>query len=264
MAQRRRRKMLLDVKKVSKNFGGVKAIQDFSLTAQEGDIIGIIGPNGAGKTTLFNVISGVYPADTGKVLLDGKDITNMEQYRITHEGICRTFQNIRLFKGLTVLENVMCAFDPLSKYSIHDGLLPTPKRIAEEKRGREICEHCLEIVGLEAYKNERPENLPYGLQRKIELARALTSNPKVLLLDEPAAGLNPTEVNELTELISRLCCKNGLAILLIEHRLELVMGISHRIHVLNFGKTIAVGPPDEVKEDPEVIKAYLGEEDSRC
>jgi len=256
--------MLLEVKGISKNFGGVKAIQDFSITAEKGDIIGIIGPNGAGKTTVFNVISGVYPPDSGQVILDGKDITKTEQYKITREGISRTFQNIRLFKGLTVLENVMCAFDPSSKYSILGGLLPTPKRNAEEKRGREICEHYLEVVGLLAYKNERPENLPYGLQRKLEIARALTCEPKVLLLDEPAAGLNPTEVRELTELIGQLSKDIGFAILLIEHRLELVMGISHRIHVLNFGKTIAVGTPSEIKENPLVIKAYLGEEENKC
>lgn len=256
--------MLLDIKGISKSFGGVKAIQDFFLTAEKGDIIGIIGPNGAGKTTIFNVISGVYPADKGTVLLEGKDITRMEQHLITREGISRTFQNIRLFKGLTVLENVMCAFDPSSKYSVLGGLLPTPKRVAEEKRGREICQHYLEIVGLSHYKDERPENMAYGLQRKLEIARALTCEPKVLLLDEPAAGLNPTEVKELTELISRLSVEVGFAILLIEHRQELVMGISHKIHVLNFGKTIAIGTPDEVRENPEVIEAYLGEEENRC
>jgi branched-chain amino acid transport system ATP-binding protein len=183
---------------------------------------------------------------------------------ITREGIGRTFQNIRLFKGLTVLENAMCAFDPLSKYSIFDGLIPTPRRLAEEKRGREICEHYLNVVGMLQHKNERPENLPYGLQRKLEIARALTCHPKVLLLDEPAAGLNPTEVKELTELIGRLCEDIGFAILLIEHRLELVMGISHRIHVLNFGKQIAEGTPDEIKENPDVIKAYLGEGEIKC
>lgn len=256
--------MLLEVKDISKSFGGVKAIQNFSLTADKGNIIGIIGPNGAGKTTTFNVISGVYRADKGKVLLDGKDITNLEQYQITLEGISRTFQNIRLFKGLTVMENVMCAFDPRANYSVIDGLLPTPRRFAEEKRGRKICEHYLEVVGLKNYANERPESLPYGLQRRVEIARALTCQPKVLLLDEPAAGLNPTEVKELTELISRLCSELGFAVLLIEHRLELVMGISHIIHVLNFGKTIAVGTPDEVREDPEVIEAYLGEEEDQC
>src|SRR5690554_1975742 len=236
--------MILEVKGINKSFGGVKAIQDFSITAEIGDIIGIIGPNGAGKTTVFNVISGVYTPDSGSVILDGKDITMMEQYLITRQGISRTFQNIRLFKGLSVLENVMCAFDPLSKYSLFGGLLPTAKRMKEEKRGREICEHYINVVGLTPYKNERPENLPYGLQRRLEIARALTCQPKLLLLDEPAAGLNPTEVKELTELIGRLSDEIGFAILLIEHRLELVMGISHRIHVLNFGETIAVGTPE--------------------
>lgn len=253
--------MLLELKNVCKNFGGVKAITDFSLTADKGDIIGIIGPNGAGKTTIFNVISCVYPASSGEVFLDDLNITRMEQYKITRLGISRTFQNIRLFKGLNVLENVMCAFDPSSRYSVLGGLLPLPSRLREEKRGRELCEHFLEVVGLTDYKDERPENLAYGLQRRLEIARALMCNPKVLLLDEPAAGLNPTEVGELMELIASLSASCGFAILLIEHRLELVMGLSHRIYVQNFGKTIAVGTPGEVRADAEVIKAYLGDEE---
>ncbi|MBO7422771.1 MAG: ABC transporter ATP-binding protein [Oscillospiraceae bacterium] len=252
---------LLEIKHIYKNFGGLRAIDDFSLEADPGEIHGIIGPNGAGKTTIFNTITGVYHPDQGEVWLDGNNITKLPQYKITHMGIGRTFQNIRIFKGLTVEENVMCAFDPQSKYSILGGILPTPNRIREEKRGRELTRKYLEVVGMLEYKDEKPENLSYGNQRKVEIARALICKPKVLLLDEPAAGLTPTEVSELTELIKKVSADFGFAILLIEHRLDLVMSISDIIHVQNFGKTIAVGTAQEVQNNPAVIEAYLGAEE---
>ena len=253
--------MLLEIKHIAKNFGGVVAIDDFSLEIDKGQIQGIIGPNGAGKTTIFNVVTGVYPTDRGQIFLDGKDITNMPQHQIARAGISRTFQNIRLFQGLNVRENVMCAFDPQAKYGIIGGLLPTPARIREERRGRRLCEEILKEVGLLDYAEEKPGNLSYGLQRRLEIGRALMTHPKVLLLDEPAAGLNPTEVADLTCLIQELSVKRDLAVLLIEHRLELVMSISERIHVQNFGKTICIGTPKEVQNNPEVIEAYIGKEE---
>ena len=251
---------LLEIRHISKNFGGIKAIADFSLEAEAGQIHGIIGPNGAGKTTIFNTISGVYQADSGSVVLSGEDITRLPQYKITRLGIGRTFQNIRIFRGLTIEENVLCAFDPQSKYSVFGGLIPTPKRFKEEKRGRELARKYLEVVGMADKKDERPENLSYGNQRKVEIARALMCEPKVLLLDEPAAGLTPTEVMELTDLIKSISVEFGFAILLIEHRLDLVMSISDLIHVQNFGETIAVGTADEVQHNQAVIEAYLGAE----
>ncbi len=249
---------LLEISHISKNFGGIKAIADFSLSAEAGQIHGIIGPNGAGKTTIFNTISGVYQADSGTVVLDGMDITKLPQHKITRLGIGRTFQNIRIFKGLTIEENVLCAFDPQSRYSIVGSLIPTRSRFREEKRGRVLAEKYLEVVGMADKKDERPENLSYGNQRKVEIARALMCEPKVLLLDEPAAGLTPTEVMELTDLIRQISKDFGFAILLIEHRLDLVMSISDLIHVQNFGETIAVGTAEEVQHNQAVIEAYLG------
>lgn len=252
---------VLELSNVSKNFGGVRAVENFTMKADSNQIVGIIGPNGAGKTTIFNLISGIYTADSGKIVMDGIDITQKQQHEIALLGLSRTFQNIRLFKGLNCLENVMTTFDPVAKYNLLDAAFFTKRRRKQEEEGRKRCLDALEWVGLAEYADEYPENLSYGLQRRLEIARAIASNPKVLLLDEPAAGLNPKEVNDLTELIYNIKKERGITILLIEHRLEVVMTISEIIYVQNFGKTICVGSPKEVQCDQNVICAYLGEDD---
>jgi branched-chain amino acid transport system ATP-binding protein len=254
----------LEIKNISKNFGGVRAVDDFSMTLKDKDIVSIIGPNGAGKTTIFNLISGVYKINGGEIYLDGGNILNKSQHEIARAGIARTFQNIRLFKGLSVLENVMTAKDPALKYNIFDSLFYTPRRRKMDELSKEECMHYLEVVGLKDLRNEKPQNLPYGTQRKLEIARALATNPKVLLLDEPAAGLNPSEVAEFIELIRRLRNDFDFSILLIEHRMQVVMELSRWIYVQNFGKTIAEGTPKDIQNNPEVTKAYIGEEDEIC
>ncbi|MCG0278372.1 MAG: ABC transporter ATP-binding protein [Thermanaeromonas sp.] len=253
--------MILETIDLNKRFGGVTAVVDFSLKLPPGAIFGIIGPNGAGKTTIFNLISGIYRPDSGKIIFQGSDITGLEQHQIARKGIGRTFQNIRLFRGLTVLENVLVALDPGAPYGLGESLLSTPRKFKIEKSLRERARHYLNIVGLDKFRDLAPESLPYGLRRKLEIARALATEPQVLLLDEPAAGLNPSEVRELISLISDLNGNQALSILLIEHRMEVVMQLCQCIYVQNFGRTLAIGPPAEIQRHPEVIKAYLGEEE---
>ena len=255
---------LLEVKSISKSFGGVRAIDDFSFGVGGHDIVGIIGPNGAGKTTVFNLLTGVYRLDAGQVFLDGKELTGLPQHAITRAGIARTFQNIRLFRGLNVLENVMTAADPYSGYNLLDVCFFTPRKRQREKAVRDLSRNYLKIVGLEGFEKEKPESLPYGMQRKLELARALATNPRVLLLDEPAAGLNPSEVRAFIDLVRAIHTQFQFSIIIIEHRLEVVMELSSRIFVLNFGKLLASGTPAEIVCDKAVTEAYLGEEEIEC
>ncbi|MFQ3619944.1 MAG: ABC transporter ATP-binding protein [Spirochaetales bacterium] len=253
---------ILEVRHISKRFGGVQAVEDFSLSLSQGGIVSIIGPNGAGKTTVFNLISGVYPLDRGEVFLKGERISGLPQHLVTRKGIARTFQNIRLFQGLTVLENVLTALDPHSPYTLIDTLFTLPRRKTKEKEAKHRAFELLALVGLGDYAEEQPSNLPYGLQRKLEIARALAAQPTVLLLDEPAAGLNPREVQDFIQLIYKLHQDHTLSILLIEHRMQVVMEMSDWIYVMNFGKLLAEGEPHEVQKNPEVIKAYIGEEEA--
>ena len=254
----------LEAKNLSKAFGGVQAIEDFSFRVEDRQIVGIIGPNGAGKTTAFNLLTGVYELDRGQVLLDEEEISGLPQYRITQKGIGRTFQNIRLFKGLNVIENVMTAADPYSAYNLLDVFMYSARQKKRETQVREMSREYLALVGLAGYEAEKPENLPYGLQRKLEIARALASHPKILLLDEPAAGLNPSEVQEFIGLVRTLHEKFALSVLVIEHRMEVIMTLCSNIYVLNFGKLLASGSPAEIQNNREVTEAYIGEEDETC
>ncbi|SDI26130.1 ABC transporter ATP-binding protein [Propionivibrio dicarboxylicus] len=252
---------LLEVSSLSKSFGGVRAVCDFSFNAQPGEIVGIIGPNGAGKTTAFNLVTGVYAPDKGSVKLDGVELSGLRQDVIARAGIGRTFQNIRLFKGLTVLENVMTASDPYAPYGFFSAILALPGKRKADREAADKAREYLNMVGLGGMEDARPESLPYGLQRKLELARALAIRPKVILLDEPAAGLNPSEVRDFIELVRRLHERFNFTIVFIEHRMEVVMNLSHKLFVLSFGKLLASGDPETVRRNPEVIEAYIGEEE---
>lgn len=243
-------------------FGGLAALTSVDIKIEEGEILSIIGPNGAGKTTLFNLLTGVYSPTSGKIYFKKKEIRNLKPYQITKLGIARTFQNIRLFGEMSVLDNVIIGQHCRTRTGIFGAILRTPSVKKEEALVNEKAMNILKFVGLEKVYDEKAKNLPYGKQRRLEMARALATDPELILLDEPAAGMNPFETNELIELIGKIN-EMGKTILLIEHDMKLVMGISKRIMVLDYGKKIADGPPEEIKNDERVIKAYLGESSRR-
>lgn len=250
---------VLETRKLGISFGGLKAVSDFNIKIYQGELIGLIGPNGAGKTTVFNLLTGVYVPTEGTVLLNGEPLNGKKTYQFVTAGIARTFQNIRLFKQMTVIENVKAAFTKDIDYNLFDASFRTPKFWRAEKALTEKAMNLLEIFHLEDAADIPAASLPYGRQRKLEIARALATDMKVLLLDEPAAGMNPTETAELLECINTIRDRFGVAILLIEHDMSLVMNVCERIQVIDYGQTIASGLPEEIAANPRVIAAYLGE-----
>lgn len=249
---------MLEVTNLGISFGGLRAVDGFNLSIREGELYGLIGPNGAGKTTVFNLLTGVYKPSDGRVLLDGQDITGKRIIDINKAGIARTFQNIRLFTDLTVIENVMVGLHNQHTYTTLEGILRLPRYFKVEKEMRKKAYELLEVFELEAEAETLASNLPYGKQRKLEIARALATNPKLLLLDEPAAGMNPNETIELMDTIKEVRDTFKTTILLIEHDMKLVAGICEELTVLNFGSVLCQGKTDEVLNNEEVIKAYLG------
>lgn len=254
---------ILEVRSVSRHFGGVKAVRDANLTLMPGEVTSLIGPNGAGKTTLFNAVTGTIPASSGKIIFrrdgDEVEIQNRRPDKITRLGIARTFQNIRLFSALSVLDNVKIGFHPRTRSRILGALLRPPKTRREERNVESAAMCCLEFCGLNGLEDEIAGSLPYGHQRRLEIARALATSPRLLLLDEPAAGMNPSESAELLSLIRKIL-KSGISVFLIEHDMRVVMQISDRIYVLDHGEVIASGGPGEILNNPYVIEAYLGKE----
>ena len=250
---------LLDVKNLGISFGGLRAVSAVDMTIEKGELYGLIGPNGAGKTTFFNLLTGVYKPNEGIVTLDGKDITGKSTIEINKEGIARTFQNIRLFKDLTVMDNVKVGLHNNHHYNTLEGIFRLPKYHRVEKEMNEKALELLKVFDLEHEADIKAANLPYGKQRKLEIARALATEPKLLLLDEPAAGMNPNETSELMDTIHFVRDKFHMTTLLIEHDMKLVSGICEKLTVLNFGQVLAQGETSDVLSNPEVITAYLGE-----
>lgn len=250
---------LLEVKNLGISFGGLRAVDGLNMTIDEGALVGLIGPNGAGKTTAFNMLTGVYMPTDGSIILDGKQLVGKKPAQICQEGIARTFQNIRLFSQMSVLDNVKVALHNNVKYNLATSLLHLPSYFQKEKQMNEKALEILKIFELDSFADALASNLPYGKQRKLEIARALATEPKLLLLDEPAAGMNPNETRELMETIELIRKKFKVTILLIEHDMKLVSGICEYLYVLNFGMELAHGKPSEVLNNPKVIKAYLGE-----
>lgn len=256
--------IVLSLKNVTKKFGGLVAVDNVSFNVKQNEIFGLIGPNGAGKTTIFNLITSIYKLTEGDISFDNINLSKFKPFNIANLGITRTFQNIRLFKELTTYDNVFTACHKLANYGLLDSILRTKKFKNDEKKLHKETKFLLEFMGLWEYKDIIASNLPYGLQRKLEIARALALKPRLLLLDEPAAGMNPEETIQLIQLIKDIRDKFSLTVIVIEHHMDLIMGVCDRIYVLNFGRFLAEGTPEEIQDNKNVIDAYLGREEKNA